>query len=89
MVLILTILKIEKISYGPIQQYIHYNFKLPNDHTNFLISGNYIIKIFSEVNQTKPYATIKFFVSEQSSKLILELMNQVMLNKVNIFNHMS
>ena len=59
----------EKISYGPIQQYIHYNFKLPNDHTNFLISGNYIIKIFSEGESNKPYATVKFFVSEQSSKI--------------------
>ena len=59
----------QKISYGPIQQYIHYNFKLPNDHTNFLISGNYIIKIFSEGESNKPYATVKFFVSEQSSKI--------------------
>ena len=57
----------QKISYGPIQQYIHYNFKLPNDHTNFLISGNYIIKIFSEGESNKPIANIKFFVSEQSS----------------------
>ena len=59
----------QKISYGPIQQYIHYNFKLPNDHTNFLISGNYIIKIFSEGESNKPVATIKFFVSEQSSNI--------------------
>ena len=57
----------QKISYGPIQQYIHYNFKLPNNHTNFLISGNYIIKIFSEGESNKPIANIKFFVSEQSS----------------------
>jgi len=59
----------QKISYGPIQQYIHYNFKLPNNHTNFLISGNYIIKIFSEGESNKPFANIKFFVSEQSSNV--------------------
>ena len=59
----------QKISYGPIQQYIHYNFKLPNNHTNFLISGNYIIKIFSEGESNKPIANIKFFVSEQSSNV--------------------
>ena len=59
----------QKISYGPIQQYIHYNFKLPNNHTNFLISGNYIIKIFSEGESNKPIANIKFFVTEQSSNV--------------------
>ena len=59
----------QKISYGPIQQYIHYNFRLPNNHTNFLISGNYIIKIFSEGESNKPIANIKFFVSEQSSNV--------------------
>ena len=59
----------QKISYGPIQQYIHYNFKLPNNHSNFLISGNYIIKIFSEGESNKPIANIKFFVSEQSSNV--------------------
>ena len=59
----------QKISYGPIQQYIHYKFKLPNNHTNFLISGNYIIKIFSEGESNKPIANIKFFVSEQSSNV--------------------
>ena len=63
----------QKISYGPVQQYIHYNFKLPNNHTNFLISGNYIIKIFSEGESNKPIANIKFFVSEQSSNVIFNI----------------
>ena len=35
----------------------------------FLISGNYIIKIFSEGESNKPIANIKFFVSEQSSNV--------------------
>ena len=34
-----------------------------------MISGNYIIKIFSEGESNKPIANIKFFVSEQSSNV--------------------
>jgi hypothetical protein len=59
----------QKISYGPSQQYIHCNFKIPNNHTKFLISGNYLIKIFLEGDPFNPMATIKFFVSEQSSTI--------------------
>ena len=53
-----------------------------------LISGNYIIKIFSEGESNKPIANIKFLSVSKALMLILILMNQVMLNRVNIFNHM-
>ena len=59
----------QEISYGPVQQYVNYNFELPNDNTDFLISGNFIIKVFKEGNQEKPLATLKFFVSEQISTI--------------------
>ena len=59
----------QEISYGPVQQYINYNFELPNDNTNFLVSGNYIIKIFNEGKPENPLATLKFYVSEQVSTI--------------------
>ena len=59
----------QEISYGPVQQYVNYNFELPNSNTDFLISGNFIIKVFKEGNPEKPLATLKFFVSEQISTI--------------------
>ena len=59
----------QQISYGPIQQYVHYKFNLPNENTKFLISGNYIIKIFREGEPEYPLAHLKFFVSEQISNV--------------------
>ena len=59
----------QEISYGPVQQYVNYNFQLPNDNTDFLISGNYIIKIFTEGKSENPLATLKFYVSEQISSI--------------------
>ena len=59
----------QEISYGPVQQYVNYNFELPNDNTDFLVSGNYIIKIFIEGKPETPLATLKFYVSEQISTI--------------------
>ena len=59
----------QQISYGPIQQYVHYKFNLPNENSKFLISGNYIIKIFREGEPEYPLAHLKFFVSEQISNV--------------------
>ena len=59
----------QNISYGSVEQYINYSFRLPNENTNFLISGNFIIKIYVEGENENPLALIKFFVSEQISNL--------------------
>ena len=59
----------QEISYGPVQQYINYNFELPNDNTDFLVSGNYLIKVFIEGKSESPLATLKFYVSEQISTI--------------------
>lgn len=63
----------QQISYGPIQQYVHYNFNLPNQNTKFLISGNYIIKIFVEGIPQQPLAFLKFYVSEQLSNVNFQI----------------
>lgn len=62
------------ISYGPIQQYVHYNFELPNENLSFLKSGNYILKVFYENAPNNPLVTIKLFISEQSSTVDFNLL---------------
>ena len=59
----------QEISYGPVQQYVNYNFELPNENTDFLISGNYILRIFIEGQAENSLATLKFYVSEQISTI--------------------
>ena len=46
----------QNISYGSVEQYINYSFQLPNENTNFLISGNFIIKIYVEGENENPLA---------------------------------
>ena len=58
-----------EISYGPVKQYIHYSFRLPNDNLTFLKSGNYIVKVYYEDQSDEPLMTLKIFVSEQSSTI--------------------
>ncbi|MFL2585379.1 MAG: type IX secretion system plug protein domain-containing protein [Parvicellaceae bacterium] len=61
------------ISYGPVKQYIHYSFQLPNENLTFLKSGNYIIKVYYEDQSENPLMTLKIFVSEQSSTVNFNL----------------
>ena len=37
-----------RTSFNTLQPYTHYKLKLPNDKTQFLISGNYILEIYNE-----------------------------------------
>lgn len=62
------------ISSGTINQYVHYNFKIPNNNTKFLISGNYILKVFEEEQSDTPLFTVKIFVSEQTSDINFKLL---------------
>ena len=63
-----------EISHGPLQQYIHYNFEVPNENLNFIKSGNYIIKVFYENEIETPLMSIKLFVSEQISTIDFNLL---------------
>ena len=63
-----------EISHGPLQQYIHYNFEVPNENLNFIKSGNYIIKVFHESENENPLMFIKLFVSEQISTVYFNLL---------------
>ena len=51
-------------SFGTLDAYVHYEFKLPNENVTLTKSGNYIIRLFDEYDPEFSLATIKFFISE-------------------------
>lgn len=53
-------------SFNTHQQYVHYWATFPNEDVNFLVSGNYIVKVFEENNPEKPIFCKKFYVTEQN-----------------------
>lgn len=54
-----------EVSRNTLMPYVHYHMRLPNDHTNFKHSGNYLLEI-SYPEASTPILTIPFAVSEQS-----------------------
>lgn len=44
--------------------YVHYSFSFPNEDLDIKISGNYIVKVFENYDQTKPVIEKRFTVVE-------------------------
>ncbi|MDR1725892.1 MAG: DUF5103 domain-containing protein [Bacteroidales bacterium] len=54
-------------SFNTIQRYVHYWQDFPNSTMRFLVSGNYIIKVYEEYNEDKVIFTRRFYVCDNSS----------------------
>ncbi len=52
-------------SFNTQQPYVHYWAVFPNENTQLLISGNYIVKAYQENDIDHPIFTQKFYVAEQ------------------------
>jgi hypothetical protein len=52
------------MSFNTYVSYIHYTLKLPNDDFRFLISGNYTLLVFEDMDEGKIAFTKRFLVSE-------------------------
>ena len=61
------------LSHGTQEQYVHYHFKLPNENIQFLKSGNYSLNIFHENENTNPLVRLRFYVSEEAAKALLNI----------------
>lgn len=55
-----------KFSLGTLCHYVHYSFSLPNDEIQFLISGNYLVKIYYENEPENTLLQARFYVSENA-----------------------
>lgn len=51
-----------KFSANTNQNYVHYQLQFPNSDVQFLISGNYILKVFHSSDEEKPLFSTRFLV---------------------------
>lgn len=56
-------------SYGTRMPYQHYHLSLPNEHTDFKVSGNYLIEITHATDSDSILLSIPIAVSEETAKL--------------------
>ncbi len=65
-----------KYSYNTTVNYVHYSFKLPNNDIEFLISGNYIIKVYKDNNPENLVFTKRFMINESKVNIDAEKINK-------------
>lgn len=51
-------------SFATHQSYTHYSVQFPNEDVSFKVSGNYVIEVWEEDNDTLPVITQRFYVWE-------------------------
>jgi hypothetical protein len=52
------------LSFNTYFSYIHYTLRLPNDDFRFLISGNYALVVFEDLDENKITFIKRFFISD-------------------------
>jgi hypothetical protein len=57
-------------SFNTSYEYVHYSVIFPNEDVHLLKSGNYIIKVFEDLNENNPILIRRFRVSEQIVNII-------------------
>jgi len=60
-------------SSSTIQKYTHYELKLPNDNIIPKLSGNYILKVYEDDDQSKMVLTQRFYVLNQKVSVLAEV----------------
>lgn len=58
-----------ELSRGTQVPYVHYTYRFPNSDIDFLISGNYIVRVTERGNENDVLLERAFFVTEQSTAL--------------------
>ncbi len=54
-----------EISSGTYQDYLHYSISIPNEEVKWSISGNYLLVVYEEGNDTDPILTRRFMITEE------------------------
>ena len=65
--------------------YVHYDITIPNDDMNFLVSGNYLLKVYPEEDSETTYLQVRFSLSEDCIDIIPEITSRTDIdyNKAN------
>lgn len=57
------------LSFNTYVNYVHYRVVLPNEDTGILLSGNYVIKVFEDFDESKLVLVSRFSVSESLASI--------------------
>ena len=57
-----------EFSSGTLSQFVHYQFTLPNEHMQPLISGNYLVRVYREEDPDDVVLQARFMVCENEVK---------------------
>ena len=60
-------------SFNTKMDYVHYSLSLPNENTSFLISGNYVVQIFSDQDSENPVLNACFSVLERKADIQMQV----------------
>ncbi|MFT5165720.1 MAG: hypothetical protein ACI8P3_000948 [Saprospiraceae bacterium] len=68
-------------SFNTLTDYTHYDLLLPNDDIRWLVSGNYIVHVFSDDEDQEPVITRRFMVSESIMRIIPDMVSASKVGK--------
>jgi len=53
-----------EFSFNTLLPYVHYRIQIPNDDVQLRVSGNYVLVVFEDGNESQPVLTRRFSISE-------------------------
>lgn len=58
-----------ELSFNTIQKYVNYQVEFPNEDFKIILSGNYVVKVFSAADPYKVYFTKRFYIFEGKTEI--------------------
>jgi hypothetical protein len=77
------------LSFSTYQTYTHYNITFPNEDINFKVSGNYVIQVWEEDNDTVPVITRRFYVWEDEAAVTGSVLRPNMVEYRNAYQEVN
>ena len=66
------------MSFNTFQTYVHYYLVIPNDDISLKLSGNYVLKVFENLDEDNPVMTRRFVVAENLVSIGAEIKRPVL-----------
>lgn len=74
------------ISFNTLMSYTHYSIGLPNRNMRWMLSGNYILKVFDEDDNDRLVITRRFMVVEPQWRIDAEFVRTVKVDKLDTWH---